>query len=115
MRLPEAVQHGRAQLMQPGERQLHLRLNSGGPFHPAAGRLPGQVIQQRGLADSRLAAYHEYAALARPDRRYQLVKQGALVAPAPQLRLASPGTGSGGLSPAPRYAGSIASGLIPIR
>jgi hypothetical protein len=35
--------------MQPGEGQLHLRLHTRHTDHPAAGRPPGQVIQQRGL------------------------------------------------------------------
>ena len=33
----EMIQHRRAQLMQPGERQLHLRLHAHGARHPAPG------------------------------------------------------------------------------
>ena len=55
----QAVQHRRAQLVQYRERQLHLRLDTHRARHPAAGRLPGQVLQQRGLAHPGLAAHHE--------------------------------------------------------
>jgi hypothetical protein len=42
----EAVQHRPQQLVQPGEGELHLRLDPGDASHPAAGRLLGQVVQQ---------------------------------------------------------------------
>jgi len=59
----QVVQHRREQLMQPGEGQLHLRLTARHAHHPAALRLPGQVIQQRGLAHTRLAEHHQHLAL----------------------------------------------------
>ena len=62
----EPIQHRRAQLMQPGEGQLHLRLDPHRAHHPAARRLPGQVVQQRCLAHPRLTADHQHAALAGP-------------------------------------------------
>jgi hypothetical protein len=37
----QPLQHRRTQLMQPGERQLHLRLNARGPCYLAARRMPG--------------------------------------------------------------------------
>ncbi len=55
------VKHRRAQLLQPGERQLHLRLDARDPLNPAAGRPPGQVVQQRRLACPRLAGHHQRA------------------------------------------------------
>ena len=80
----QAVQHRRAQLMQSGERELHLRLDAGGPRHPAARRLPGQVVQQRRLADARLAVHHQRPALARAKRPDQPVQHAALGAAACQ-------------------------------
>jgi len=41
----QVIQHRRAQLMQPGERQFHLRLHPGRVHHPAARGQPGQTIQ----------------------------------------------------------------------
>ena len=55
----EATQHRRAQLVQPGERELHLRLDPGGARHPAARGVLDQVVQQRRLAHARLAAHHQ--------------------------------------------------------
>jgi hypothetical protein len=46
----QAVQRRRAQLMQHGKGQLHLRLDPGRPCYPASRRPPGQVLQQRCLA-----------------------------------------------------------------
>jgi hypothetical protein len=42
--------------MQPGERELDLRLDARHTHKPAARSLPGQVIKQRGLAGSRPSA-----------------------------------------------------------
>jgi len=39
----EVIKHRRAQLVQPGERELHLRLHPGGAHHPAPRRGPEQV------------------------------------------------------------------------
>jgi hypothetical protein len=63
-----AVQHRRQQLVQPGERQLHLRLHTHRARHPAPLCAPGQVVQQCGLAHSRLAVQYQHPAFARPDR-----------------------------------------------
>ena len=52
----QAIQEPRAQLLQPRERELHLRLDTGRPGDAAAGRLPHQILQQRALADPSLAA-----------------------------------------------------------
>jgi hypothetical protein len=49
------VQYWRAELMQSGERQLHLGLDARGPDHSAAGRPVEDNIQQDGLADARFA------------------------------------------------------------
>jgi hypothetical protein len=82
----QAAQHRRAQLVQHRERQLHLRLDTHRAHHPAARRLPGQVLQQRSLAHPRLAAHHQSAAFTRPHRRHQPVEHAALGAATGQLR-----------------------------
>jgi hypothetical protein len=84
------IQHRRQQLMQPGERQLHLRLDTRGGHHPAARRPVGQIFQQRRLARSRLATYHQSPALTRPDRRQEPAHLVTFGATAQQLRRASP-------------------------
>ena len=85
----ETIEHRRQQLMQPGEGQLHLRLDAGGAYHTAAGRLLDEVVQQRRLAHARLAPQHQGPALARADRFDEPVEHVALAAPAPELTGAS--------------------------
>ncbi len=63
----ELAEHRRAQLMQPGERELHLRLNARDPGDATLRGPLGDVLQQRRLADPRLAAQHLHRALPRPD------------------------------------------------
>jgi hypothetical protein len=58
--------HRREQLVERGEWQLHFRLNTADLGNPEVVRLAGRVVQQRCLADARLAAQHEHAAAARP-------------------------------------------------
>ncbi len=82
----QAVQHGRAQLVQHRERQLHLRLDTHRARHPAAGRLPGQVLQERGLAHPGLAPHHETTAFTRTHRRQQPVEHVAFGVAVGQLR-----------------------------
>ena len=55
----QATQQRRAQLMNAGERQLHLRFHPHGPGHPHVRRRPGRVLQQRRLAHPRLAPHHQ--------------------------------------------------------
>ena len=85
--LVSVTQHRRAQLMKPGERQLHLRLHAHRARHPAPRirRLPGQVLQQHGLPHARITAHHQHPALAVPDGLNQPVKHAALAMPAGQL------------------------------
>ena len=61
--VPGVIQHRPAQLMQPGEGQLHLRLHARRARHPAPllGGLSGQVVEQDGLAHARLTADHQGA------------------------------------------------------
>ena len=86
-----AIQHRRAQLMQPRERQLHLRLHARGALHPAprTRRLPGQVVQQHGLAHARVATHHQSPALTAADRVDELIERGAFAVPVRQRRHAA--------------------------
>jgi hypothetical protein len=84
----EAIQHRRAQLMYPGEGELHLRLDTDGARHPAAGRVFGHVVQQRRLAYALLATDHQGPALPRMnglDETVEHVARGSS-APKPQRR-----------------------------
>jgi hypothetical protein len=82
----ETIQHRRAQLMQRGEGELHLRLDPHHPRDPAAVRTPGQVVKQSGLAYPRLAPHHQRPARAGADRLDQLIEYGTFGAPPAQLR-----------------------------
>ena len=62
----EVAEQRRAELMQAGERELHLGLNADRSHSPEPGRVLVQVVQQRGLTDSRLAAQDQHPAPARP-------------------------------------------------
>ena len=88
----EPVEHRRAQLMQPRERQLHLRLDAGDLRDPEARRLPSAVVQERGLADARLAADDQDRALAAADVLQQPVERldARWLAPATQADGARP-------------------------
>jgi hypothetical protein len=79
----DAIQHRRQQLMQPGERELHLRLDTCGARHTAARRLRDQVVQQGRLAHARFAAHHQRPALARANRFDEPIEYVAFPAPAP--------------------------------
>ena len=82
--MPEPVQERRAQLVEPGERHLHFRLDACHPRDAAADRALRQVIQQRRLARSRLAAQNQDAALAGPHVRGQPVEHLTLATTAMQ-------------------------------
>jgi hypothetical protein len=71
----QAAQHRGAQLLQPGERQLHLGLDPRRPGDPAPGRRPDEVVEQSGLADARLAPHDQHLALAAPDGRQETVQR----------------------------------------
>ena len=57
-----AVEERPQQLMQPGEGQLGLSLDAGAREHAHPVGARQRALQQRGLADPRLAAQHEHAA-----------------------------------------------------
>ena len=108
------IQHRRAQLVQPGERQFHLRLHTRGTRHLAPRCPPGYVFQQRGLADPRLAADHQHPTLPGPDSIDEPVEHAALAASASQLGRVSSQSGAGSHRPALRrvhvagFGGSLA-------
>jgi hypothetical protein len=76
------IQHRRAQLMQPREGQLHLRLHSDGPRYQASRGPPGQVVQQSRLAHAGLTAHHQCPALTGPHASHEPVKYPAFAEPA---------------------------------
>lgn len=83
-----AVQHRAQQLVQPGERQVPLRLAAGGRQHPHP-RRPGLARglgQQDGLAQTRIAQEQQNVALL-VGRGDQLPQQGQLLPPPDQVRV----------------------------
>ena len=80
----QAVQQGRAQLMQDGERQFHLGLNTRRPHDATVGRALLHVVQQDGLADSRLTAQDQHPALTRAYLVQQSVQYRLLAIPTTQ-------------------------------
>jgi hypothetical protein len=70
--------------MQAGERKLHLGLDARGPRDAAFRPARGEVLEQRGLADARLATQDEYSAMARENTVDHLIEVLALAPPAPQ-------------------------------
>ena len=78
----EPVEHRRAQPMDPGERQLHLRLDAFDLGDAQARGLPRGVPQQRGLSDARLAADHQDGALTVARLGEHAVEALALACPA---------------------------------
>ena len=80
----EPVQHRRAELMQPGVRELHLGLDARRQRDTTARRAFEQVLQQRGLPDPGLAAQDQHRACARAQLLQQPIQHPALAAPTPQ-------------------------------
>ena len=70
---PEAIQQRRAELMQPGECEFHLRLNGRRGDHVTPSCSVPQVLEERGLADARLPAHDERAALSAAERVEQAI------------------------------------------
>ena len=77
----EPVEHRSQELMQPGEGELHLRLDAGGTHDQAVRCLLDQVIQQRGLAHARFAT---------DDQRPALTCANGFDEPAEHVALAAP-------------------------
>ncbi len=73
--LPDAIEHRRTELVQTGERQLHLTLDTRGFRDREALRRVDEILQERGLADARFAAQHEHPALPVTRRLEERVKR----------------------------------------
>jgi hypothetical protein len=76
----EPVEHLPTELMHTGERQLYLGLHAGDARDAEAGRGLDGVVEEGGLADSRLAAEHQHAAPPLVDGPEQPVESAALPA-----------------------------------
>lgn len=72
--------------MQSSEREFRLGLNAHRSRNTEPRRLLLQVIQQRGLADTRLAVQDQHPAPTRPRLSQQPIQRGHLGAPATQSR-----------------------------
>jgi hypothetical protein len=67
--------------MQSGERQFHLRLHTRRPDHPAPPGAPGQVVEQRRLAHTRITAHYQGLALTRPHTSHEPVQHATFSVP----------------------------------
>jgi hypothetical protein len=77
----EAVQQRCAQLVQAGERQLHLRCHPCGPRHPHIRCRRHHVLKQRRLAHARLAADHQRPPAPRSQIAEEIIKRPAFSPP----------------------------------
>jgi hypothetical protein len=82
----EAIRERGAQLLQPRERELHLRLDARRPGHRTSGGAAREIGQQRALSDPGLPTQHQRAARARAHARHQLIQCRALAASTQQPR-----------------------------
>ena len=82
----ELREHRRAELVQSGEGQLHLGLDTRDLRDSEAGRLPGAVAQERRLAHSGLTTDDEDRALAATGIVQQPVEHATLGGPAAERR-----------------------------
>ena len=82
----DAGEQRRAELMQPGEGQLHLGLDAGDPGDVESGCPFRGMLHQHRLAHARLAADHEHAAVARACVVEEPVQRLTLAGTAPERR-----------------------------
>ena len=61
----KSAEHRQAQLVQPGERQLHFRLHAPATEDAEVGRPIGRILQQGCLTDAGLTAHDQDSAAAR--------------------------------------------------
>ena len=87
----ELVEHRRAELLDPGERQLHLRLHARDLRHTESRGMTSGVLEQRRLSDARLASDDEDGALTPAHVCKEPVEHLALAGP-----VQKPGRKSGG-------------------
>ena len=81
------VEHRSAQLVQTGERQLHLRLDARGVRHPASGRASADIVQQSRFSDPRLAVHQHSPPATGTHVGDQTVQDRTLSTPTPKLLL----------------------------
>ena len=86
----EPIKERRAELMQPGERELCLRLRARRPRDVMTTRAFQQVSQQRGLAGPCLATQDQRLAMTRSHVRHQPIQCLALTSPATNTALGCP-------------------------
>ena len=89
----DVVQERRTELVQPGEGQLHLRLDTRRVRNPETLGAVEQILHQRGLAHTRIAAHHQRPALPGPDGLEEPVEHLALDATVRQPCRASSNSG----------------------
>jgi hypothetical protein len=82
----ESVEHRRAQPMDSGERQLHLRLDARDLRDAQARRLPRRIPQQRRLPDPRFATDDQDGALARAHVGEHPVEELTLACPSQETQ-----------------------------
>ena len=80
----EVIEQRCAELVQPGEGQLHLRLHAHRAGHPTPLCPVDQVVQQHGLAHAGVAAHHQRPALTGTNRLDEAVEHVAFAAPVRQ-------------------------------
>src|SRR5690606_28818352 len=86
------AQHGRAELVEAGVRQLHLRFDARGSHEPAPGRLGCEEVEQGRLANTGLATDNEHSASVGANVVDQRLHLPSLTLSATQLRVV-PGIG----------------------
>ncbi len=79
-------QERRADLVQHPEGQLRLRFHTGGPHHAEADRSRSHVVEQRGLADTRLTENHKSATSTGLDGILPSVEQRTFSTPTQENR-----------------------------
>lgn len=77
----ERVEHRPEQLLQAGERKLHVGLHAGHPRHHASRRLLDQLLEQGGLSDTCLAAHDQGPAASGPNAGQEPAESLSLTAP----------------------------------
>ena len=83
-------EHRYAHLMQRGERELALSLDTGGSDNPATRGVLERVVQQRGLSDADVPPEHHCSALAGAEVSDEAVEFLAFAAPVQQHRADPP-------------------------
>jgi hypothetical protein len=86
----EALEHRRAQLMQRGEGEFHLRLDANGAHDPTVRRARRQVVQQSGLANAGFAMDDERSTLTGSKGFDELLEHAAFGAASDQFHRAPP-------------------------